>query len=262
MKNPILEYIRFIKAVEQAKREGRSGELLLAAKENCQIQKDMLRPMRYEMIDGAGEIGWGAAILLFAMSSYTTVILPKTWMWTGWIGMLLCLSGGLAPYGVHKAIKKYITWPRTGYVALRHDTKSWRIGMITGVVVAAGVSIGLTFLLRPEMRQMASEMNHRVAASHGVRSTTDIVLLAGVVASQAILYLMMAAGSIGDHPWKWIVFGLIVLGTTAICLIVPGGFYKTMPPLMLFLGPAWTISGLATLVSYLRHNKPPVTEGE
>ena len=39
MKNPIMEYIRLVRTIERAKREGRTDELLRAAKENAEIQK-------------------------------------------------------------------------------------------------------------------------------------------------------------------------------------------------------------------------------
>ena len=48
MKNPIRDYIQLVRTIERAKRQGRTDELLRAAKENAQIQKIMMRPMKYE----------------------------------------------------------------------------------------------------------------------------------------------------------------------------------------------------------------------
>jgi hypothetical protein len=188
------------------------------------------------------------------------VLVPRPALWTHVIAWTLFCGGAFGPYCVHRAVKKYITWPRTGYVAYRRDTKSFRIGMVATVVVAVGITIGLSFLL-------ASELRHTGAISPGAISPGPAghsrkIMLALLVASSALLYLMMAATTMRKKPWKWLLFVLIVLGPLDINLLVPGNFIELSRPVMLFLGLMWLISGGASLYSYLRHTPPPVAETE
>jgi len=258
MKNSIREFIQIFRAGQRAQREGRADEFIRAAKENEQIQKTMMRPMRYEAIDGAGEIACATMLLGFALSSYMYVLLPRASLWTHVIAWLLFFVGAFGPYCIHKAIKRFITWPRTGYVAYRRDAKSFRIGMVAGAVVAVGISLGLVFLLRSELR-------HAGAISPGATPASPIgyarkTMLALLVVSNAFLYLMMAAATIRKKPWKWLLLVLIVLGPVEINLLVPGNFIELSRPVMLFLGLVWLLSGGATLYSYLRHSQPPAAE--
>ncbi len=263
MKNPIREFIHIFRAGQRAQREGRADEFIRAAKENEQIQKTMMRPMRYEAIDGAGEIACATMLLGFALSSYTYLLVPEPSLWRNGIAWLLFFGGSFGPYCIHKAIKKYITWPRTGYVAYRRDTKSFRIGMAASVVVAVGISIGLSFLLASELRHAGAISPGDIrpgAIRPGPAGHSRKIMLALLVASSAVLYLMMAAATMRKKPWKWLVFVLIVLGPLEINLLVPGNFIELSRPVMLFLGLVWLLSGGATLYSYLRHTPPPAPE--
>lgn len=263
MKNPIMEYIRLVKTIERAKREGRTDELLRAAKENAQIQKIMMRPRRYETINGAGEIGWGMFMLCMALASYSSVVLPNSmWRWRAGIGGLMMVCGCLAmPFSLW-ASKKYVTQPRVGYVAFRRDKSRW-VGMIVGMVVAAGISIGLVFLMRPEITHLAQSQMHRSGAtSPGTMSRPLKIILAGYGPLNALLYLMMNAVSIKEHRWKWLLLILILLGPVGICYFVPGNFITVSRPVMLFLGLVCFSSGAVTLFSFLRHHQPPAPGAE
>jgi hypothetical protein len=116
----------------------------------AQIQSDMLRPSRPGNIDGAFELGWGAALICFALSSYSFVLLPLSPA-TQALGWSLLVSAALAPTLVPKAIKTWITWPCTGYMAYRKDTKPFRLGMVVGLVVAIAASYLVTRLVMPEV---------------------------------------------------------------------------------------------------------------
>jgi hypothetical protein len=257
----MLWIIRLIQTIERAKREGRTDELLRAAKENAQIQKIMMRPMKYETVNGAGEIGWGTAMLCFALSSYTSVVLPKS-TWRSGIGWLLMLCACLAMPLCRWTIKKYVTWPRTGYVAFRRDRNFW-IARVVTIVVAVGVSIGLLHLMRPEITHLAqSPMGHSSATSPGTLSLTAKIILVGMGPMNAILYLMMNAVSIREHRWKWLLLVLLALGPLGICFFVPGNYIEVSRPVMLFLGLVCLSSGGATLISFLRHTQPPAPKAE
>ena len=257
-----MEYIRLVKTIERAKREGRTGELLQTLKEREQLQKTMMRPMRYETINGAGEIGWGMFMLCMALSS--CISSGGTWMWqlrTG-ISSLLFVFAICAMPLCRWAIKKFITEPRTGYVAFRRGKTFWIIMVVTGVV-AVGVSLGLSRLMRPEIIHMAqSQANHSGATSPDTLSHTGKIMLAVLIVSNTILYLMLNAVSIREHRWKWLLLILIVLGPAGICYFVPGNFIELSRPVTLFLGLAGLISGGVTLRSFLRHHQPPAPEAE
>ncbi len=265
MNNPLREYLQMARAIRRAQREGRTDEFIRAAKENARIQKTMLRPMRYEAIDGAGEIACATMWLGFALSSYTYLLLPGTSAWTHLIAWLLFGVGAFGLYCIHKAIKKYLTWPRTGYVAYQRDTKSFRIGMVAGVVVSVVISLGLAFFLMSEMR-------HTGAISPGTINPSPIspgpiglarrTLLALLVVPSGCLYLMMVAATIRKQPWKLLLLALIVLGPLEINLLVPGNFIELSRPVMLFMGLVWLVSGGATLYSYLQRTPPPAPETE
>src|ERR1035438_7381662 len=114
MKNPIAQYIQFVRNIERAKREGRTGELLKAARETAELQKIMMRPRQYTVINGTGEIGWGTAWLCFALSSYASVVLPAS-PWRGHVGMFFLLCACLAMPVCLWASKKFVIQPRIGY---------------------------------------------------------------------------------------------------------------------------------------------------
>ena len=255
----------------RAKREGRTDELLQTLKEQDQlrikkrfeIQKTMMRPRQYETVNGSGEIGWGMFVLCMTLASYSSVVLPNSMQkWSGGIGLLFLFCGCLAMPLCRWAIKKHVTQPRTGYVAFRRDKTFW-ITIVTSMVVAVGVGIGLTHLMRPEMIQLAqSQAHHSSAAAPGAISHTSKIILAGLIVSNTIMYLMMNAVSIREHRWKWLLLVLIALGPLGICYLVPGNYTEVFRPLGLFLGLVWLLSGVVTLVSFLRHHLPPAPDAE
>jgi hypothetical protein len=263
MKNPIAQYIQFVRNIERAKREGRTGELLKAAKENAELQKIMMRPRQYATTNGTGEIGCGMFLLCFALPGYVSVILPTS-PWRGCVGMFFMLCGCVAMPICLWASKKFIIQPRIGYVAFRHG-KSWWIGMIIGLVVATCVSIALSLWLLPEMIHVAPSSAHHAAAAvyvHDTPSRSDKLLIAGGALIYAILYLMFNAVSIKEHRWKWICFVLILIMPPVIGYLHPGNFFEMSPPAMLFQGSVYFLSGVITLIWFLRGHQPIAPDAE
>lgn len=136
-------------------------------------------------------------------------------------------------------VKKHITWPRTGYVALsRWGNPLWRRFFACTCIAVAGV----VFVV----------IKHLGAASH-TRADDYVVLLL-----PAYAYWVFRMGR--EYPWKWLVVIFMAAGLLAISLFLPSDSI-TKPPLeMLFVGLVWFLSGAATLVSYLRHTQPPAEE--
>jgi hypothetical protein len=125
----------------------------------AKLQAQMLRPALNVNMDGSFELGLGMALLCFGLIPYLNALLPKSvWAspWTAWIGYLpmICLTcAALAPYGVPRMIKRFITWPRTGYVANPNDVKLIQLVMLMVFGAALGFSLTLPFLLVAEIRE-------------------------------------------------------------------------------------------------------------
>ena len=189
-----------------------------------------MRPRRYETINGAGEIGWGTFLLCMALASYSTVVLPDSmWRWRTGISWLLMLCGCLVMPFCLWASKRYVTQPRVGYVAFSWDKSRW-VGMIVGMVVAAGLSVGLVFLMRSETAHLAqSQIHHSGATNPGTMSLTLKIILAGYGPLNALLYLMMNAVSIKEHRWKWLLLIPILLAPLGICYFSSRQFYRAVP---------------------------------
>jgi hypothetical protein len=261
MKNPITEYFRLVRAIERAKREARAGDLLAAARANADIQKTMMRPRRYATTNGAGEIGWGLAMLCFTLSSYATVILPPS-PWRGWVGYgFLAGACGVMPLSLWIS-RRFIIQSRVGYVVLRRDT-AWWTGVAVSAVVAAAISIALSLWLIPEMFHAAPPPAHHTTAvtAHNTPSRSDVILVAAYGPANAILYLMMNTVSLKNHRWKWLC-ALLILGMPLVAGWQPGNFFEMSRPVTLCQGLVYLLSGTMTLHWFLQHHPSAGTDPE
>ncbi len=261
MKNPIREYVRLVRTIERAKHEGRTGELLKAARANAEIQKTMMRPRQYATINGAGEIGWGTAMLCFAFSGYAAVILPPS-PWRGWLGyFFLALACGAMPVCLWVS-GRFIIRSRVGYVVLPRGP-SWWVGLAVSVLVAAGISIALSLWLIPEMLQVAPLPVHHAATVtvHDTPSRSDLILVGAYGPISVILYLMMNAVSVKDHRWKWIC-ALLILAMPVVACLQPGNYLEMARPVTLCQGLVYLLSGAITLNWFLRQHQPPAADPE
>ena len=270
MKNPItwlfvLRHARVLdRAIDQARREGRLEEFLKGLQENAELQKLVLQPKRYETINGAGEIGWGMAILCFTASSYVPIILPGS-PWRGWIGFLFLAGACLAMPLALWASKRFVTWPRVGYVAFRRD-KPWWIGIIVSAVVGGGVSIALMLLLLPDWLHSIPATAHSAAITSptmpGRPGWLDRLLIAGFGMLNATLYLMINAVSIKEHRWKWVCFAVILAVSLVIAFLGKGNYVELSRPVYLLHGPVFLLSGVITLIGFLSRHQPPDANAE
>ncbi len=222
---------------------------------NDPLTRSSLRVMQYEAADGAAEITRGVFCLCCTLAMYA-VILPGTSMTRAVLAWAMIMCAFLAS-GLPKAIRKRITWPRTGYVVPRPPIKAWWIMRVFMVVVAAGISFGLMKLTKPEKHD-AIPLNalNSVATGPGAISPVQKAICAGFGGLSALTYLVMAAPSFRKHPWKWPLLALMALGPVGITLIVPGNFLDRFRPVALFVALVWLGSGAATLYSYIRHTPP------
>lgn len=267
MKNPFAEYIQLIRAIERAKREGRTDEFIQAAKENAELQKLTLQPKRYETINGAGEIGYGVSMLCFAFSSYSATILPPS-AWRTEIGWFFLAGACLAMPLCLWASRRFVTWPRVGYVTFRR-TKAWWLGIIVAVVLAGALGVTLPLLLMQEMPHPEPGVVHaagqsvvRLHLEPGAPTLAGNILKFSLGPLSAILYLMINAVSIKEHRWKWLLFLLIATAPVGMALIMSGSYTEIWRPMLLVIGPIWLLSGIITLVWFIRHHQPPAPAAE
>jgi hypothetical protein len=228
------------------------------------IQKQAARVARYANIDGSAELGWATALVCWSVTTYGTIILRPKSLWLHAILWLFFLCGALAPLLLPRAIKRFVTWPRTGYVACLRDRKFW-IAITVSFVIAGSLGIFIPMLLKPEMQQFIREELQKTSPSvlpgpapapttHWGKATLILFLV-----SNPLMYLMINALSLKQHSWKWLLLMVMTAGSVAISFLIRGNFFELMRPLMLFIGLTWFISGAATLYSYLR-NTPTASE--
>jgi hypothetical protein len=126
----------------------------------AKLQAQMQRPAQNVNMDGSFELGWGMALLCFSLVPYLDAVLPKSvWTspWIAWVGYLPLICAAFAPYAVPRMIKRFITWPRTGYVANPNDVKLIQLVMLMGFGAALGFSLTLPFVLVSEIRKAISQ---------------------------------------------------------------------------------------------------------
>jgi hypothetical protein len=204
------------------------------------IQQYMERPKRYVNIDGTGEMGVGVCLLGLLLPGYLQAILPKDSIWRhGFPSWLLfqftviafCCLG----YFGSKAIKKYLTYPRTGYVALRSPKNfSWvRVALFFIGVAVITVGMGLA------ARRMAI-------------APPRLAMVGMCVVSWCVMGLLLA----GASRWKWFVYGLLALSLAATFLTTDGKFQDAAQRGMLLAACTYLASGAATFYLYIRGTKP------
>jgi hypothetical protein len=214
-----------------------------------QIHEYLMRPKRYDNIDGTGEMTFGVMMLGFALVLYLQSILPKTSIWMrGWTSMLfmyviLVPVLSLSFWGV-KAIKKYITYPRTGYVAFRPVTKSWALPVV--LILSATVAASVTYFVIRFVRW------HDATALQRAVTITLLVVPYG--------WFVFRLG--GEHRWKWVVLTFLAAGLVAISFAVPGDMIAYCRAAFPFVGFVWVASGVATLYLYLRCTQAPSRDTE
>ncbi|MGO8677122.1 MAG: hypothetical protein ACLQVX_14780 [Limisphaerales bacterium] len=216
---------------------------------NDNLQNYMERPKRYENIDGTGEMAMGVMMLSFALVAYLSTVLPEGALWRKngittfeFIPVVVIPILAFQHWGV-KAIKKHITWPRTGYVAYRRAGWSRWMAILATFCVSAVLGASLVCVMVLERRFHAMSLER-----------------AGYLAVLVATYAFFVFRWGGEHAWKWLVVILMALGLLGIGLVVPGDIYQTFRYVALFVGLVWLGSGLATLFSYIRHTQPSSPE--
>ena len=210
------------------------------------------RPKAYYNIDGAGELGCGFMCLGYALLQWLQVHAPQHSVWHSiWV---FCIYVGLMLSIIHygsKAIKKRITYPRTGFVEYR---KRWR-PMFIAMVVSALILVGLILALGGhwDMKTLASLIGllFAVAYAYGIARTVR---------------------------WKWGVFWAMAFGSLTIAILpadligalVNSWVTTALPvklalPSMLFMvlyGTLLMVSGGISFWLYVRNTQAPAQDAQ
>jgi len=208
-----------------------------------QVDKMLDRPKIYYNIDGVGELGLGFMFLAFSLLGSMQLHAPEESVWHSmylfiiYVG-LMCV---IIKYG-SQAIKKHITYPRTGFVEYRKRDMMWR-PMIVGAL-SAPLVLGLIIAL---------------ARSHWKLATPGPLL--GLVFAAG--YGFRLARTV---RWKW-----LVASAMAVASVLIVGFPQ------IWLDPSWRgaywltfmlygalllISGGISFWLYLRHTQAPPQENQ
>jgi hypothetical protein len=153
-----------------------------------------------------------------------------------------------------KAIKRHITYPRTGFVEYRKRDTVWRPALIA-LGVSALLSMGMLVAIRSrwDMTTPASLLGLVLAASYayGIARTARwkwAVVWAMAFGALAIAVLPAdLAGALAQGSWVTRLFPAKLVGAFLLSMLL----YGTM----------LSISGGISFWLYLRHTQPPAREG-
>jgi hypothetical protein len=224
-----------------------------------QVEGLLKRPTAYGNIDGTGELGMGFMCLGYALLVWLQLHTPKDSLWNQMYVLFIwvVLMVAMIHFGT-KAIKNHITYPRTGFVAYRAQSRIWTA--IIAFVVSGFSVAGLALI----------ERLHR-----------DIVMpifLVGLFFAAGYAFGIARSGGVNAlFRWKWAVVLAQVIGSLVIALLpedlnaaLSGG--SSLPTwfsassvgafllwLMLY-GTVLLISGAISFWLYLRHTQAPSKE--
>jgi hypothetical protein len=196
------------------------------------------RPMRYKYIDGIWEMGIGFLFLAIPLLGKSLKDAPRNsvWHWRGTAVLSFALLGFVV-FGGARALKKRITYPRTGFVKYRGLAgKPWVTGMIAGAL-----SIPATILYAFLWRRFKFSVP--------------------VALDSAAWGLMYAFVTGMDGAWRWVLLAVMVVGPVVISML-PVGREWLDAPWVGFLGLTYFVSGMIALSLYLRRTRPPDPEAE
>ena len=197
------------------------------------IEHFINRPKRYVNVDGLGELSFGLILLAFPFWWWGLAALaPKDSGWQGVLLLLPLLLVGWIPRGI-EALRKRVTYARTGFVLARQEPMPLRILLVVGLL--------LLLLYLPVVLPPLRHLNP--SALMGICGT-------GLAAAYAY---EIARGV----RWKCIVVLVLAIGSLGVSLVGWGLYtWRWIGLLFVFFGLAWVISGGITFWLYLRRTQP------
>ena len=221
-----------------------------------QIEKLMQRPKFYGNVDGVGELGLGLFGLGCGLLDWLQIRNPANYIWHRWWGMLWFWLIIAVIYFGTKAIKKHITYPRTGFVEYRKRKSAWLYALVLGCATALLAAWGATF---------AARSHWHIGGPHWGMTTPAALL--------GLLYAGVYAYKIaGEIRWKWAVAAAMAICSVVIAMLPTGVIgvvarstsdFTTLPAnyrawilTITVYGAIMMISGGISFWLYLRHTQP------
>jgi hypothetical protein len=219
------------------------------------IESILQRPKFYNNIDGVGEFGLGFMFLGSALLQWLPIQSPRWHRYGSFLGFLLLIT--VIHHG-SKAIKKHITYPRTGFVVYPRRDAVW-IPMILGACASVLIGIGLVLAVRTHSGMIRSHWG-----------MTTPVALAGLIIANSYAY-----GIARSVRWKWAVPAAMAICSVAIVMLPesairamagnitsPEWIFGALQLTFMLYGAILLISGGISFVLYLRQTQPAAETGE
>jgi hypothetical protein len=200
----------------------------------------------------------GLTLLGFALAGYLEAVLPEnspTWMRVAVIFASLLLALALA-YWTRRTIKRYITWPRTGYAAYPRHGRSWWVTTILVRLAVLIAAVGLAFWIKRHHWMGMTNVSWNLSPKTW-NLRVGLLIVISVTAYPIWIFRTGRA-----YWWKWLVLLFMLLGAVTLAFIVPGDFGQWARPPVLFVALLWLGSGAGSLYSYVRHTKDVTPEIE
>lgn len=196
------------------------------------VEEYIKRPLRYNQIDGLGEVFVGTCFLNWPLFDYVRTLAPagSAWHWryTSTICALALLIVVVAASGV---LRRRITYRRTGY--LKYRNLRWK----TALISVASMCVAIVFVL-------LLARWHVLLYGHGIE------LFGGL--AMAVLY---AFATKMDDLWRWIIASVLALGPFTVYLILLQSRGRDDLSAGV-IGVCWLVSGAITFCLYLRRTQP------
>lgn len=209
-----------------------------------QVDRMLARPKLYYNIDGMGELSGGLMCLAFSILGTMQLRAPKESVWHSmyffiiYVGLMLVIL----KYGI-QAIKKHITYPRTGFVEYRKRDKMW-----PGIFAALLAPLVVALIATAAQRHW---------------DLTMFVALLGLLFTGVYAYHFART-----VRWKWLVTAAIAFVSVLIVAFPQIWFWVDST----WIGAYWLmfmldgallfISGGISFCLYLRHTQAPGEESQ
>jgi len=205
------------------------------------IEKIEKRTVQSFYEDGLFEIALGAVFLLLGGYFFAQMTAPKGSTLEDVLSILFVLVIGSSAFLASRILrffKRRITYPRTGYVTFKKKEPSTRRRVATAVVAGIiGASLAALYSLSPSVKVLLPAVNGLLLAIAVLLFANKIGLIRYylLAAASAVIGFAVTAAGIGDIKGVSLYYGLF--------------------------GAAALLSGLVTLVVYLRRSPRPGAAG-
>jgi|SRR5271166_2031815 len=162
-----------------------------------QVESLLNRPKFYYNVDGVGELGVGVMGLSYSLYIWMGVHSSIHSVWNNLYPLFIFVAvmGAVIHYGT-KAVKKYITYPRTGFVSYR-KRRTVLPALIVSIVCSVITGFGFSIALRRHLD-----------------ITTPACLILGLILSASYAWGIARA-----VRWKWVVVWALAFASTVVAFL-------------------------------------------